>query len=425
MLELRRRRLALMLAVALAALPATAARGEAELDLAGSIRSIGLLLDSRRLDLDLEDERSEAVQTLLRLTAEGRRGDRLSYEVHLVQTHTYRSGGFTGAGSGDLRYRAWDATWDWWQNDRQTATLFVDRLAARWSLPAADITVGRQAITFGKAYFWNPLDVFLPFDPNQFDRDYKPGVDALRVDLPQGSFSGITLVGAWGRELGADGSYVGGDRTVDASWYGSAVLGRFFTNLSGWDVSVQGGKIYGGYQLGGGAVGEIGPLQIRAEGAYLWALDTDPLPPPFTGQRLIEDHATFVLGGGHRFASSLNLEVEHFVNGAGDPDNLPLSLLRLQAGTTLHLSRHITGLLLGYELSPLLRGQLATLYSWSDSSFQLQPSLAWSLSDNADFLLGANLNQGERPAVGEGGVVPESEFGSFPDLLFVEVKLYF
>ena len=37
--------------------------------------------------------------------------------------------------------------------------------------------------------------MFLAFGSTQFDRDYKAGVDALRVDAPLGDFSGVTVVG--------------------------------------------------------------------------------------------------------------------------------------------------------------------------------------------------------------------------------------
>src|SRR5574337_371271 len=88
--------------------------------------------------------------------------------------------------------------------------------------------------------------------PNQFDRDYKAGVDALRIDVPFGSFSGVNLIGALGREITAAGTYVGGGETWHTSWFGSAVLARVFTHVHGWDLSAQAGKIYGGYQIGGG-----------------------------------------------------------------------------------------------------------------------------------------------------------------------------
>lgn len=423
--------LAALLAVLLVLGSAAGALAGDDFDFSGNVRSIPVLLDSGRLGLDPQQERIEAVQTLLRLIAEGRPSDRFSYETHLVQSHTWRSGDL-GAGAGDrqtgsrLRYRALDATWDWWQEDRQSAALWLDRLNVRLSLPAADVTVGRQAVTFGKAYFWNPLDVFLPFDPNLFDRDYKAGVDAVRVDLHLDNFSGVTVLGAWGRELRADGSFAGGDELWDASWYGSAVLGRYFTTLSGWDLALQAGKIYGGYQLGGGLTGELGPLEIRAEGAYLWAIDSDQqLPAPFAGEQLIEDHGSLVLGSGHRFQNSLLLEVEHFINGAGDPRNLAKAALRLRTGAALHLGRHVTGVLAGYDFTPLLRGQLAALYSWSDDSFQIQPVVTLSLADNADLLFGVNLNHGARPALTAAGIELRSEFGSVPDVPFSEIKLYF
>ena len=38
--------------------------------------------------------------------------------------------------------------------------LTVDRLNVRFDLASLDVTLGRQAITFSQAYFWNPLDVF-------------------------------------------------------------------------------------------------------------------------------------------------------------------------------------------------------------------------------------------------------------------------
>ena len=93
-----------------------------------------------------------------------------------------------------------DATTDWLQRSSQAASLWLDRPERpRCALPRADVTVGRQAITFGKAYFWNPLDEFLPFDARQIDRDYKAGVDAVRVDIPTSPFSGVNVVVAPGR----------------------------------------------------------------------------------------------------------------------------------------------------------------------------------------------------------------------------------
>ncbi|MFQ5647544.1 MAG: hypothetical protein ACE5GM_11500, partial [bacterium] len=309
--------------------------------------------------------------------------------------------------------------------DDRLASFWMDRLNLKLSLSLADITVGRQAITFGKAYFWNPLDLFLPFDPRQFDQDYKAGVDACRMDIPLGDFSGINIIGSLGREIDVSGDYAGGGRSFDASWYGSAMMARYFTNLSEWDLSGQGGKIYGGYQLGAGAAGEIEPLAIRLEAAYLWADDSRPLPAPHDGD-LVEDHLTAVVGLGHRFENSLDIEAEYLYNGSGDPGNLDAALIRYGNGTRFHLGRHLAGVMAGYQFLPIITGQLAGIYSFSDFSGQVMPRLTVSVSDESDLLIGALINMGKRPT-GDFAFSPElqSEFGTYPNIYYLELKVYF
>lgn len=399
----------------------------------GSLRAIGAVIHNYDYPpfFGKDNEIDEYLQGILRFTAGGRPIDRLVYEIHLVQSLTYFSAGVApGAGAfnlaaGKSRYRAIDAGWDWLEEEKTTASLWFDRFNLKIALARADITIGRQAITFGKAYFWNPLDVFLPFDPNQFDRDYKAGVDALRLDIPLGNFSGFTLVGVLGRELDMSGNYRSGDKTWDASWYGSSLLARLFANARGWDLAFQGGKVYGGYQIGEGLVGEINALEIRAEAAYLWAEDSPPLPSPLQGD-LIEDHLTSVAGLGHRFENNLVLEVEYLYNGGGEKNDLNSAWVRFQNGVILHLGRHLLGFMASYDFMPILVGQITMIYSLSDSSALIQPSLTVSLTDNADLLLGANINSGRRP---EGDSIEnteiKSEFGTYPDFYFAEVKFYF
>jgi hypothetical protein len=405
---------------------------ESDFGLDGRLSTTNALVDNYDFEPFFGDKNTDQFsQNLLRLIAAGRPTERLSYEVHGIQSYTYSSAGdgttespiFETSGA-DRRYRALDATWDWHDGDNNLASLWLDRFNTKSALSWADITVGRQAITFGKAYFWNPLDIFLPFDPRQFDRDYKAGVDALRVDIPLGSFTGINLITVAGRELDSSREFID-DGTLDASWYGSAVLGRMFTTLKGWDLAIQGGKIYGGYQLGTGLVGEIGPIEARAEVAYFWAQDSESLPAPLKGD-LVEDAFTATVGFGHRFDNTLTVEIEYFFNGAGESDDLNESFVRFSSGSSLQMSRHLTGLLVSYEFLPIITGQLIALYSWDNPSGQIQPILTWSPSDNTEVLVGASVNFGDRPEQSSTGQVQlQSEYGTFPDFYFMQFKLYF
>jgi hypothetical protein len=303
--------------------------------------------------------------------------------------------------------------------------MFLDRFNLEWSLGEIDLTVGRQAVTFGKTFFWKPLDVYLPFDPNQFDRDYKPGVDAARLDAYLGPFSGLTLLAVAGRDIDPDGEYRDEGPVIRASWFGSSLLTRAFTSLAGWDLAVQGGKVYAGYQLGLGLVGEVGHVQLRAEAAQFLAQEGAPLPPPLDGD-LHQDHLTAVLGCGRRFENTLDLQIEYLFNGAGEPrQDLDAALVRLSRQASLQMGRHLAGLTVSYELSPLTVGRLSIIQSLTDGSTQIQPTLDISLSDNTQLILGATLNRGERPSGNALAPQIESEFGAYPNLYFLELKSYF
>jgi len=394
----------------------------------GRLRTFGGLVDYSKLPSFLKDQDTESLfQTSLRLMADGRAWKRLSYEVHVVQTLNLASASAGGLflDSGSNRYQALDGTWEQYNEGDISANLALDRFNVKLSFPWADLTVGRQAITFGKAYFWNPLDVFLPFAAEQYERDYKTGVDAVRLDLPIGNFSGVSLIGVLGREIALSGRFVNEHESWDSSWYGSALLFRAYTNVADWDLAIQSGKIYGGYQLGGGAVGEIGLLEFRFEAAYFTPEgESASLPFPFQGQ-LLEDHWAAVLGVGHRFENTLTLEFEYLYNGAGDSDNLEASLLRLAQGSTLHMGTHLTGALVSYDIIPILNVQAVWIYSFSDQSSLLQPVFTLSLSDEAELLFGASFSVGSRPF--KEGFIPrlQSEFGSYPDIYFIELKYYF
>jgi hypothetical protein len=406
---------------------------EGAFGLDGSVRTLFFLLDQDgTLPLSGQNHIDGLSQTILRLTAEGRPTNRLSYQIHWVQSLTVSTEKIWGASDVTFgytnnvsRYRVLDSSWDVLDDERAQSTIFLDRFNVKMSFDWADVICGRQAITFGKTYFWNPLDVFYPFDASQFDRDYKPGVDAVRVDIPLGSFSGVNLVGAAGPTVGIGTGGENGNDPQDASWYGSAVLARGFTDVSGWDLSFQAGKIFGGWQVGAGAVGDVGPVQVRGEAVEFVAMSSDPLPPPLQGE-LVEDSFLAVFGLARRFENGLTLDFEYFYNGAGDPNHLNVALVRTQFGSSLQMSRHLAGLMASYEITPLMVGQVGTITSLSDGSIQLLPLLTISLSDEMDLLVGSILNFGPAPKETSGPVPDiQSEFGTFPNMFYAEWKYYF
>jgi hypothetical protein len=394
------------------------------LDLGGSIRAFLAATDNYD-EPQLFGEGNDVdglSEAILRLTAEGSDGTGRVGELHLVQDFFYA--GSRGAGrsidlgiaSTETRYHAVDLAWRWAEEDDFRATLFFDRLNVQSSSGRADVAFGRQAINFSQAYFWNPLDIFLPFDPEAFDRSYKPGVDALRADYTLGPFSALTLVAAFGRKLvvkpTAEGYALEADDFSDEPWYGSALMARGRTTLHRFDATLQGGKVYGGYQLGAGFSGEAGPLGLRGEGTYFLAAGgSATLLPDAGGERalrrvdLLVDHARFVVGADHRFGSGLYVNGEYFYNGAGEEEDLVLALARVSVGDMTNLGEHLLGLQASYEFHPLLTGHVAWIHSFSDGSDLVTPTFTWSVADEAECLFGATIASGDRPVRGDPGAL--------------------
>lgn len=410
--------------------PALALFGDSDgaFGLAGSVRGIALYSDPYDFPafFGTDDDADTTLSGILRLTALGRPSDKFSYEFHAVSgyDHFSASGADVLSSTGKLQYRAWDDAWNISSGEHHASSLSVDRASVKISLSRADFTIGRQAVTFGKAWFWNPLDLFSPFDATQFDRDYKAGVDAIRLDAPFSDFSGATVLYVAGREIDGTGGYTTNDN-VDASWTGSALIGRLYATVKGFDLALSGGKVYGGFHAGAGASGEAGQLALRFEAAGFFAESGGPaLPFPLEGD-LYEDSVTAVIGIGHRFDNSLDIEAEYLINsgGAGDWNE---AFHRWQKGAILQMSRHALGFSVSYEINPLATGRISVIQSLSAPvSTNISPNLAISLSDNAEAIIGASINAGKRPTAPLGVPDIRSEFGCLPSQFYVEIKQYF
>ena len=441
--------------------------------------------------LDDDNQTNGIANVLLRLTAAGQPLDWLKYEFHGLSTTAINGaganfGGIFGANNNNvagLRYRLFNGQHNLSSEPDVFSAVSLERSNVSFFLPFADITVGRQAITFGKAYFWNPLDVFSPFNATQFDRDYKNGVDALKVDIPLTDEGGFTLVASATQKEG---------RQEKNSWESSAIIGRLDWTLFGWDVSLQGGKIYGGYQAGIATAGELYEIPFRFESAYFEPDEND----------IFGQHASVVFGTGYRFENTLAFEFEYFYNrgGAAIPNERARNRLSQDArqlirkelsqpeifcaknaqlvpegincadfiasvsnnenaikelvdgqisglnndqvlrlanlsygqgeGRLLNISEQLLGLSVSYEFLPILIGSLGAIYSISDHSAIIQPGLRLSISDEVDLLAGAILSVGKRSSgspefCAQTLGCPESEFGAYPHIFYMQSKLYF
>ena len=272
---------------------------------------------------------------LLRLILGGTVSDKASFEFHLLEGGTVNPldaspSGFVSFSEAE-RFRA--HRWDHVQTTHEdfSSRIAIDRANITLHIPYCDLIVGRQAISLGTTFFWNPNDLLTAFSPYEFDRDYKPGVDAVNAEIALGEFSGINLLYGAGKRF---------------KWDESALLIRGFTNIRDFDVAVMAGRFREDGFLGADFSGEVGPgIGVRGELSY-FAAEKD------------SDFMQLVMGTEYRFENNLYLAAEYFYNGFGTPHRSRylerIVSDRITEGDIYNISRHYLGILGSYEVTPLL-----------------------------------------------------------------------
>ncbi len=407
-------------------------RGDARVDLGGHVKTFSIAVIPYDHLLMPDDPLGMAVLDA-RLRLEGSKGDWLRFGFHEQVTLDLQSAPFAtalapaapgGGGDGGVPEAA-DMSWTGVDADLFHLGGRVDRAWVTLRAPHLDITLGRQPLSFGNAFFFTPMDLVAPFSPTVIDREYKPGIDAIRADAFIGMSTRVTAVAAYAGGWDRDGTIL-------------AAHGVFTVRIT--DVGLFAGRVHGDAVLGADASSAIGPVGVRAEGTVTWPADDDE--DPFVRAVVGADHST-------AWGLSLMAEVYYQSVGRSDPDDyLEMATSeRFTRGELWALGQWYAALNASYELTPLVILSLAAVANLGDPSLLLAPGLAWSIAGNADLSVGAYVGVGERPGDVDpddpelwGPKVPlnppteedilaaipvRSEFGLTPSMVFVQVSAYF
>lgn len=295
----------------------------------------------------------------------------------------------------------------------------TDRLSARLDVGPIALTAGRQAVSFGTGTMFTPLDLVSPFFPATIDTEYKPGVDALRVDAYSGTSVHEQAVGAWVGDCAAlttDANarchQVGVGDLAAASWTQVTV--------GVTDVGVFVGEVHDDEVFGGTVATSAGPVALHSDVAIT-------LPPGHLDARTpTEDAFVRAVAGATALPTdktSLSGEVYVQTNGARDPANYLIVAQgdRWQRGELWALGRVYAGVAVSQELRPTLSASVAVIANLEDPSALVVPGFSASVAQNVDLSAGAYLGVGKRPQ----GVALRSELGTVPTTGYLRIAAYF
>ena len=248
-----------------------------------------------------------------------------------------------------------------WVDERAlVAHSIIDRALVSYSESKINLTIGRQRINWGINTVWNPNDLFNAYSFLDFDYEERPGVDAVRMQYFMKAFSSLEFAFKPSKKK---------NQNV------AAALCKF--NRWKYDIQFLCGIYYDDLALGTGWAGNIKEAGFKGEATY------------FRNKNHFSDD------NGVLSASAMldySFKNSWYVSGAALYQSQPAIIPQ---GNTLFFSsdlsaKHLMPYRYTYYLritkgfTPIMSSNLAVIYSPTDNSIILFPSLGYNVAQNFD-----------------------------------------
>lgn len=281
----------------------------------------------------------------------------------------------------------------------------IDRLYLDYTIKKLQITLGRQRIAWGTSLVWNVIDLFNPMSILDFDYEERPGSDALRLQYYTGAISKIELAIKPGKNK-----------------YKTTAAGLWSINKFGYDFYAIAALKNNRKMFGGAWAGNIQGAGFRGE--FLVSdppsksLSTKYPASIFFGKSFFETNKpvmSLVLSADYTFPSSLYLHTETIFNSNGKRKDAGLFLLDALEAGMLSPARWSIFQEIAYDIHPLIRGTIFSIFNPDDKSSVVMPSITWSVVTNLDLLVIGYYTFGD----------PLTEWGNWGNACFVRSKYSF
>lgn len=287
-----------------------------------------------------------------------------------------------------------------------------DRLSLNFApTDPVEVTVGRQTISWATTLFLTPADPFVPFDPADPFREYRAGVDALRIQIYPGPLSDLELV-------------VRPMDSADGETFTLLTRGRSVWRT--WEFSLWAGVLHDEPAGALGFSGALGATALRGE----LSLREERQNPAVRGTIGIDRLYSLFTRDLY-----LVLEYQHDDFGASRASELLDVVLSgpFTRGEMQVLGRDEVAGQASYQVHPLLNASLLALWNLNDLSVLIAPGGSYSISNEVTLQAGAYLGLGNdisdtsetpMPPSYPGPELP-SEYGITPTTVWLSVTAFF
>jgi len=251
-----------------------------------------------------------------------------------------------------------DLSWNSINNKDILFNTTIDRVLVNYTKGNWDITLGRQRVNWGMNLVWNPNDIFNTYNFLDFDYEERPGSDAIRVQYYLDDFTKIEIAAKKGRSKA--------DHIVAAMY-----------KFNKWSYDIQ--LITGVYQkdwvFGAGWAGNLENAGFKGEVSYFVAYENTDTSKNVLSTSLSVDYVFkngLYINGSVLYNSTTN-------DFSGGIENLIFSDITAKNLMPFEYSGFLQ---LAKEFSPILLASMSTIYSPTNHSVIIIPSLDYSIAAN-------------------------------------------
>jgi hypothetical protein len=290
----------------------------------------------------------------------------------------------------------------------------LDRLALTLLPTWGVVRAGRQAVTWGNGFLFNPMDLFNPFAPTDVDRDYKLGDDLLAVQFS------LPLDGDMQFLLVPRRDSVDGDVESDQS----SLAGKLHLIHRALEFDLMVARHYEDDIIGIGGSGYLGAAAWRMDATYT-LLDEES--PSDSYLSLVANIDYSWMWSGKNYYGFL----EFFFNGLGEDTyaealTKPDIVKRLARGELFTLGRAYLSGMIQMEVHPLLNIFLTIINNLADPSGVIQPRATWDIITDLQLNFGGNIYYGDDDTEYGGFQIPNTPFISkAPNSVYLWLTYYF
>ena len=328
----------------------------------------------------------------------------IAYEHVLSQTPSSTGFSITAPGGSAARTGDWlGLDWDLHSGSNTKWRHRLDRISLGFSGGPLEVIIGRQAVSWATTLILTPADPFAPFNPSDPFREYRGGIDALRVRVFTGPFTEIEAV----------------VRPTETA-FGTTVtaLGRVQTSKGGWAFGTWAGILH---DQPAGALFATGALKATAIRAELAIREHPNAEVTMRGAIGLD---RFFTPGGKNLYFAVELQYDGF--GAQNTSKLleTINSKPFIQGDMQTIGQWTVASQLSYQVHPLVGVSGLTLVNARDRSVLVSPGLNWSATSSLTVTAAAFRGLGAELAL-PGTLGLGSEYGFIPAIGYVSTSWFF